>query len=105
MMVYAIKRNPMSIQVQQIKIGSESAVIVPVKTWKKIMDALEDMIDVAAYDVAMKNDDGKYIFFEEIERYLAEKAGKTYPGVGKKRGEALMVNETPAKYNAKKRLK
>jgi len=88
----------MNIQVQQIKIGSESAVVVPVKTWKKIMAALEDMIDVAAYDIAVKNDDGKYVSLEEIEKYLAERAGG-------KRGKVLMVNETPAKYNAKPRSK
>jgi len=88
----------MSIRVQQIKIGSESAVVVPVKTWKKIVEALEDMVDVAAYDRAKKNDDGKYISLEEVEKYLAERAGKKYGG-------ALMVNETPAKYGAKPRSK
>ncbi|MCL1888230.1 MAG: hypothetical protein FWF96_05110 [Kiritimatiellaeota bacterium] len=84
----------MNIQVQKIKIGSESAVVVPVKTWKKIMDTLEDMIDVAAYDHAVKNDDGKYFSLEEVEKYLAERAGDRH-------GEALRVNETPAKYGAK----
>ena len=95
----------MNIQIQKIKIGSESAVIVPAKTWEKVINALEDMIDVAAYEHAVETDDGTRIAFEDIKRYLAEKAGKTYPGVGKKRGEALMVNEAPAKYNAKPRSK
>ena len=96
----------MNIQIQKIKIGSESAVIIPAKTWEKVINALEDMIDVAAYEHAVKTDDGTRISFEDIKRYLDEKAGR-YPvaGVGKKRGEALMVNETPAKYNAKQRSK
>jgi DNA polymerase III sliding clamp (beta) subunit (PCNA family) len=64
----------MNIQVQKINIGVESAVIVPVKAWEKIVSALEDLDDVIAYDRAKKKDDGIRISFEDVKKRIAKKS-------------------------------
>jgi len=85
----------MNARVQKIKIGAETAVVVPIQEWNKLMSTLEDLSDVVAYDRAKERDDGTRYSSEEMREIL----------FGKKHGEALMVNETPAKYNAKPRSK
>jgi len=59
---------------QTISIGAEKAVLVPVKVWKKILSALEDLDDIIAYDRAKKNDDGTYYSLEEVRQRLAMKS-------------------------------
>ena len=81
----------MKINVQKIKIGAENAVIVSAKEWTKIKSALEELDDIAALDRAVQNDDGTRYSIEEVEQIR----------LTKKYGAACMVNETPAKYNAK----
>ena len=85
----------MKINVQKIKVGAENAVIVTAKEWEKIKSALEELDDIAALDRAVQGDDGTRYSIEEVEQMR----------LAKKCGEALMVNETPAKYNAKPRSK
>ena len=64
----------MNMNVQTISIGSEKAVLVPAKAWKKIVSALEDLDDIIAYDRAKKNDDGTYYSLEEVKQRLAQKS-------------------------------
>jgi len=64
----------MNMNVQTIRIGSEKAVLVPVKAWEKIMSALEDLDDIAAFDRAKKNDDGTRYTLEEVRQRLAKKS-------------------------------
>ena len=64
----------MNVQVQTINIGSERAVIVPAKTWAKIMSVLEDMADVIAYKRAKQADDGTYITSEELKKQIFGKS-------------------------------
>ena len=60
----------MSIQIQKVKIGKEKIVMVPEKTWKKILEKLEDIDDVRAYDEAKANDDGYRISHEDLMKEL-----------------------------------
>ena len=66
----------LKIEFHEIQIGSERVVIIPVKVWKKILSKLEDLDDIAAYDRAVKEDDGVYYTLEEVEKRIAEKAEK-----------------------------
>ena len=85
----------MNARVQKIKIGSETAIVVPISEWNQLMSTLEDLSDIVAYDRAKKRDDGTRYTSEEMREII----------LGKKYMEPLMVNETPAKYDVKPRSK
>ena len=59
--------------VQKIEIGKEKAVIVPENVWNKIMDALEDLDDIKAYDKAKANDCGTRVPLEGLEKKILGK--------------------------------
>ena len=64
----------MSIKIQEIEVGKEKAVIIPQKSWKKILKKLEDLDDIRAYDEAMAEDDGTRYSLDEIKKkYLKKK--------------------------------
>ena len=63
----------MSMKVQKIGNGSKGAVIVPEKTWKNFVSALEDLVDTVAYDRAKRNDDGTRFSMEDIEKIIQRK--------------------------------
>lgn len=45
--------------------GNKTAVVLTIKKFNKLMERLEDLEDIRAYDEAKKNDDGVRISFEE----------------------------------------
>ena len=63
----------MSIKIQEIEVGQEKIVLVPKKTWKKILEKLEDIDDIRAYDEAMAKDDGYRISHEDLKKELFSK--------------------------------
>ena len=63
----------MNIPTQEIEIGKEKAVVIPKKTWEKILAMLEDIDDVRAYDKAKDEDDGYRISAEDLKKRIKEK--------------------------------
>jgi len=53
--------------------GKKIGVILSVKEYKKMLDELEELDDVRAYDHAKKNDDGQRILLSD---YLKKRNGK-----------------------------
>ena len=53
--------------------GNRTAVVLPIKKYHKLLEKLEDLEDVKAYDEAKKNDDGYRISFED---YLKTREAK-----------------------------
>jgi PHD/YefM family antitoxin component YafN of YafNO toxin-antitoxin module len=45
--------------------GKKVAVLLPIKDYKKILEELEELQDIRAYDAAKKNDDGSRILFSD----------------------------------------
>lgn len=45
--------------------GNKTAVVLSMKKYNKLMEHLEDLADIRAYDEAKKNDDGVRFTFEE----------------------------------------
>lgn len=45
--------------------GNKTAVVLSIKKYNKLMERLEDLEDIRAYDEAKKNDDGVRIPFDE----------------------------------------
>jgi len=48
-------------------------VVLPLKDYEAIVEELEDLHDVALYDDAKKNDDGKRISLEDAFRMIEAK--------------------------------
>ena len=46
-------------------LGKKIAVIIPIKTYERIVEKLEELEDVRKYDEAMKEDNGKRILFND----------------------------------------
>ena len=54
--------------------GNRTAVLLPIKKYNKMIDALEDLEDVRLYDEAKKDDDGYRISLEDyVKTREAEK--------------------------------
>ena len=53
--------------------GHNSLVVLPAKEYESILEELEDLEDVRAYDDAKKDDDGERISFSD---YLAARSKK-----------------------------
>lgn len=74
-----------SAKIQVIAIGDERAVIVPLESWTRLMERLEDLEDAALYDEAMADPDEETIEHDEVcrelglcpLRYLRHRAGMT----------------------------
>ena len=60
----------MSMKVQKNNTVPKGAVVVPAKTWKIFVSALEDLVDIVAYDRARQNDDGTRFSMEDIEKQI-----------------------------------
>ena len=58
-------------KIQEIQVGEEQAVIVPLKTWKQMLEQLEDLEDVKLYDQIKARRDQKTIPYDEVCRQLA----------------------------------
>jgi len=60
----------MNMHVQEISIGSEKAVVIPKKAWRKIVLSIEDLEDIIAYDNAKKADDGVRVSLDDLKKEL-----------------------------------
>jgi hypothetical protein len=57
--------------------GNKTAVLLPIKKYNKLIEALEDIEDVKMYDEAKKNDDGYRISFDDyVKKRASKKDGK-----------------------------
>jgi ribosome-binding protein aMBF1 (putative translation factor) len=82
------------LKVQEIEIGKERAVIVPQRTWRRLLELLEDKEDVRLYDEAKAKPAGTTIEHDELLRrlgrsplrYLRGRAGLTQAELAKKAG-------------------
>ncbi len=54
--------------------GNKTAVVLTIKKYNKLMERLEDLEDIRAYDEAKKNDDGVRINFAD---YLKQREAKS----------------------------
>lgn len=54
--------------------GNKTAVVLTIKKYNKLMERLEDLEDIRAYDEAKKNDDGLRINFAD---YLKRREAKS----------------------------
>ena len=80
-------------KIQEIRIGREEAVIVPRKTWERLMENLEEMEDVKLYD-RVKARKEKTIEYDQLcrelgrspLRYLRNLAGLTQSRLARKTG-------------------
>ena len=61
-----------------MKIQNNSApkgsLVIPAKTWKNFVSALEDLIDTVSYDRAKQNDDGTRFTMEDIDKLIQRKS-------------------------------
>jgi len=81
-------------QIQEIQIGEEQAVIVPLKTWKQMLEQLEDLEDIKLYDRIKASRDQKTIPYDEVcrqlglcpLRYLRNLAGLTQTRLARRTG-------------------
>lgn len=72
-------------EVQEIIIGGERAVVVPIETWRELMERFEELEDELLYDLAGAEEGGDAIEHDELcrrlgrspLRYLRERAGLT----------------------------
>jgi DNA-binding XRE family transcriptional regulator len=83
---------------QEIKIGSERAVVVPLDLWRKVLEDLEDLYDLGAYEQARAEMEGEteadWIEHDELcrllgrspLRYLRNRAGMNQSALAKKTG-------------------
>ena len=97
-------------QVQEIEIGNERVVIVPLETWTKLLERLEELEDERLFDEAQSDPDRWTIDHAEFSRrlgrsplrYLRGRAGMTQ---AKLAARAKLSQSTIAKLEAnKKRL-
>lgn len=47
--------------------GNKKAVVVPISEWQKILEALEELEDIKAYDEAKSNPSNKILFEKAIK--------------------------------------
>jgi len=81
-------------KIQEIQVGEEQAVIVPMKTWKQMLEQLEDLEDVKLYDQIKARRSEKTIAHDELcrqlgvspLRYLRTRAGMTQSQLARKTG-------------------
>ncbi len=82
------------LKVQEIEIGKERAVIVPERTWKRLLALLEEKEDVRLYDKVKSMPQGTIIEHDELcrqlgrspLRYLRGRAGLTQAELARKAG-------------------
>jgi DNA-binding XRE family transcriptional regulator len=82
------------LKVQEIEIGKERAVIVPQRTWRRLLELLEEKEDIRLYDEAKAKPAGTTIEHDEMcrrlgrspLRYLRGRAGLTQAELAKKAG-------------------
>ncbi|HUT54494.1 MAG TPA: helix-turn-helix transcriptional regulator [bacterium] len=55
---------------QEIRIGGEQAVVVPLAVWRRLMEEMEELQDIRAYDRAKADPDQKTIEHDELCRML-----------------------------------
>ena len=105
------------LNIQEIQIGHEEAVIVSRKTWERLMERLEDLEDVKLYDQA-KTRKEKTIEHDQLcrelglspLRYLRNRAGLTQSQLARKTGLSqsyiakVEANERKPSANARKKI-
>ena len=82
------------LKVQEIEIGKERAVIVPQRTWRRLLELLEDREDIRLYDEAKAKPAGSTVEHDELLRrlgrsplrYLRGRAGLTQAELARKAG-------------------
>ena len=82
------------LEVQQIEIGKERAVIVPERTWKRLLALLEEKEDLRLYDKVKARPEGSVIEHDELcrqlgrspLRYLRGRAGLTQAELARRAG-------------------
>jgi lambda repressor-like predicted transcriptional regulator len=55
---------------QEIQIGKEQAVVVPLAVWRRLLEELEDIEDIRAYEEAKADPDQSTITHDELCRQL-----------------------------------
>ena len=55
------------------KKGNRTAVVLPIETYNKMIEELEDLEDVRLYDEAKRDDDGYRISIDEAFKIIEEK--------------------------------
>ena len=88
--------NATSLYIVEIacSVGDNLAVVVPLRTWKKLLELLEDLEDVALYDEAKADPDQELVEYTVVcrelghspLRYLRNLAGLTQEQLAKKTG-------------------
>lgn len=79
---------------QQVIIGSERAVIVPLETWQRTLEELEELHDLRAFQEAAADPEAPTVEHEELcrllglcpLRYLRNRAGLTQKQLSRKAG-------------------
>ncbi len=74
-----------ALKIQEIQVGQERAVIVPLETWKTLLERVEEIEDERLYDEAVADKDSSTIdhaeFCQQLGRsplrYLRNRAGMT----------------------------
>jgi len=80
--------------IQEIKLGQERAVVVPLVIWKRLMVIVEEMEDELIYDTLTAAPDDKLIEHDDVcrilglspLRYLRTRAGMTQARLAEKTG-------------------
>jgi DNA-binding XRE family transcriptional regulator len=80
--------------IEEITVGMQRAVIVPIETWKKLIERLEDLEDKRIYDEVVNDPDQDIIEHDELcrelgrspLRYLRIRAGMTQTELARKAG-------------------
>jgi DNA-binding XRE family transcriptional regulator len=81
-------------KVQEIKVGKERAVVVPIETWQRLMELLEEIEDEYLYDEAKADTSQDTISHEELcrrlgrspLRYLRTRVGMSQTQLARKAG-------------------
>lgn len=55
---------------QEIRIGEEQAVVVPLAVWRSLIEEVEELQDIRAYDLAKADPDQETIEHDELCRML-----------------------------------
>lgn len=81
-----------ALKIQEIQVGEERAVIVPLETWKTLLERIEELEDERLYDEAVADRDSQTIDHAEFcrqlgrspLRYLRNRAGMTQTELGRR---------------------
>lgn len=81
-------------EIQEIRLGNERAVIVPLETWQKLLDYLEDIKDIAILEQIDADPDEEAVEHDELCRrfglcplsYLRGLAGMTQTELARRTG-------------------